>query len=70
MIVLTRAFRGSYLPDNLGDIRDAGSNPWVKEDRLERMATASSCLQNHMDRGTRWPTVRRVAQEVRLTEAT
>ena len=34
-----------------------------QEDRLEEgMATASSCLQNPMDRGTRWPTVRRVAQ--------
>ena len=34
-----------------------------QEDRLEEgMATPSSCLQNPMDRGTRWATVHRVAQ--------
>ena len=55
------------LPAIAGDVRDAGSIPRLGRFSLEKgMATHSSiqysCLENPMDRGTWWATVRRVTK--------
>jgi len=55
------------LPAIAGDVRDVGSIPRLGRFSLEKgMATHSSiqysCLENAMDRGTWWATVRRVTK--------
>ena len=59
------------LPANAGDIRDTGSVPGLERSHGERNVypLQYSCLENPMDRGAWWATVRRVA-ELDTTEGT
>ena len=59
------------LPANAGDIRDTGSIPGLGRSPGERNGypLQYSCLENPMDRGAWWATVRRVA-ELDMTEGT
>ena len=53
------------LPDNAGDIRDAGSIPGLGRSPGEGNGSPLqySCLGNPMDRGAWWATVHGVAKE-------
>ena len=67
---------------NAGDIRDMGSIPGIEDPLKKEMATHSSilawripwtvqysCLENPMDRGTRWATIHAGHKEPDMTEA-
>ena len=53
-----------HLPSNAGDVRDAGSIPGSVRSPGEGNGNPLqySCLENPMDRGAWWATVRRVAK--------
>ena len=52
------------LPDNAGDIRDAGSNPGLGRSPEEGNGDPVQypCLERSMDRGAQWAVVHGVAQ--------
>ena len=51
------------LPANIGDVKDAGSIPGLGRSPGGENGNPVqySCLENHMDRGTWWAIVRRIA---------
>ena len=51
------------LPANVGDVKDAGSIPGLGRSPGGENGNPVqySCLENHMDRGTWWAIVRRIA---------
>ena len=58
------------LPVNTGDIRDAGSIPGLGRSPGGGHGNPLqySCLENPMDRGGWWATIRTLAQESDMTE--